>query len=106
MIVRIWRGWTVPANAGAYEALLRGEIFPAIAARGIPGYRGIELLRADGPEEVEFSTVMRFESLAAVVEFAGEDHERAHVPAAARALLARFDERSRHYELRERLEYA
>lgn len=105
MIVRVWHGWTTPANADAYEALVRGEIFTAIAARQVPGYRGIELLRADGPEEVEFSTVMWFDSLAAVVEFAGEDYERAYVPVAARAFLIRFDERSRHYELREHLEY-
>ena len=47
MIVRIWRGWTTRADAAAYESLLRDEIFPAIAARGITGYRGVQLLRRD-----------------------------------------------------------
>jgi len=43
---------------------------------------------------------MWFDSLDAVRAFAGEDHETAYVPAAARALLSRFDVRSTHYEVR------
>ena len=39
-----------------------------------------------------------FDSLDAVKEFAGEDYEVAVVPPQARKLLARFDERSAHYE--------
>jgi heme-degrading monooxygenase HmoA len=100
VIVRVWHGWTSPANADAYEHLLREEIFRGIQARAIPGYVGIELLRRTSEAEVEFVTIMRFESLAAVRAFAGEDYERAVVPPAARALLARFDPRSSHYELR------
>ena len=108
MICRIWHGWTSPANADAYEALLREEIFAGIGARGIAGYRGIQLLRrgvggpdAGGAEEVEFVTMMWFDSLDDARAFAGEDYARAVVPPAARALLARFDERSAHYEVRE-----
>jgi hypothetical protein len=44
---------------------------------------------------------MSFDTWEAVRTFGGEDHERAYVPASARAVLARFDERSVHYELRE-----
>ena len=36
MILRVWRGYTSPENAAAYEALLTGEIMPAIAARKVP----------------------------------------------------------------------
>jgi hypothetical protein len=45
---------------------------------------------------------MWFDSLDAVNAFAGEDHETAVMPPAARAVLSRFDATSRHYELRER----
>ena len=45
---------------------------------------------------------MWFDSLDAVRAFAGEDFEAAVVPAAARELLSRFDERSQHYEVREK----
>lgn len=103
MIVRIWHGWTTPENADVYETLLKEEIFPGIEAKGVEGYRGIELLRRpleDGG--VEFVTVMRFDSWAAVREFAGQDDfEQAYVPESARRVLAHFDERSQHYELRE-----
>jgi heme-degrading monooxygenase HmoA len=105
MIGRIWHGWTTAANADVYENLLRTEIFPGIAAKGVAGYRGIQLLRRPlPPDEVEFITLMWFDSWEAVRRFGGEDYERAYVPAKAREVLARFDERSQHYEVRERLD--
>ena len=102
MISRIWRGWTTAQNADAYERLLRSEIFAGIAARRIPGYRGIDLLRRDTGDTVEFVTVMWFDSLEAVRAFAGADYECAVVPPAARALLEKFDPWSAQYEVRER----
>ena len=102
MIQRIWRGWTASANADAYEALLRVEIFPWILGRSIPDFHGIRLLRRDSDiDEVEFMTVMDFASLDAVRAFAGERFEKAVVKPEARALLTRFDVVSRHYEVRE-----
>jgi antibiotic biosynthesis monooxygenase (ABM) superfamily enzyme len=100
MILRIWHGWTSPANADIYEALLKEEIFVGIGDRGSPGYHGIRLLRRDLGSEVEFVTIMTFENLDAVRQFAGEDYEAAFVPPKARAVLAHFDQRSQHYEVR------
>jgi heme-degrading monooxygenase HmoA len=99
MINRMWHGWTTPTNADAYEQLLRSEIFPGIAARGVAGYRGFQLLRREVDDTVEFVTIMWFDSLAAVQEFAGEAYETAVVPPSARQLLLRYDERSAHYEV-------
>jgi hypothetical protein len=101
MIVRIWHGWTIPENADAYEQLLREEIFAGIKNREILGFRGIRLLRADGQAECEFVTIMEFDSIESVKQFAGDDHERAVVPEKAMRVLKRFDETSRHYELRD-----
>lgn len=98
MIVRIWRGWTSRANAQAYETLLREDIVPGIAARGIACYRGMRLLRRDEGSETEFVTVMRFDTLRDVREFAGANYDRAVVPPKARALLARCDEKAAHYQ--------
>ena len=100
MISRIWHGWTTPANAGTYEALLKSEIFVGIQGRHIAGYRGIQLLRRNAGAEVEFVTVMWFDSLDAVRVFAGEDYEAAVVPPKAQAVLAHFDARSQHYEVK------
>jgi heme-degrading monooxygenase HmoA len=98
VISRIWHGWTTRENAASYEALLRSEILPGIANRSIRGLQGAHLLRRDSPEGVEFVTILWFETLEAVREFAGEDHEAAVVPEKARRLLSRFDARSQHYE--------
>jgi antibiotic biosynthesis monooxygenase (ABM) superfamily enzyme len=101
MIARLWHGWTTPDNADAYEGLLKTQIFPGILARKIAGFRKIELLRRSAGVEVEFITLMWFDSMEAVRAFAGADYETAVVPAAARAVLSRFDARSQHYEVRE-----
>src|SRR5687767_13511096 len=98
MIVRVWHGWTNAENADVYENLLKTEIFPGIAAKNIPGYRSIELLRRNHGAEVEFITQMRFDNLQSVKDFVGEDYEAAYVPEKARKVLSRFDERSHHYE--------
>jgi heme-degrading monooxygenase HmoA len=100
MISRVWHGWTTPENADIYENLLRSEIFVGIFEKNIPGFERIEMFRRTIGDEVEFMTVMRFQSLEAVKAFVGEDYEAAYVPAAARAVLKRFDARSQHYEAR------
>lgn len=101
MICRIWHGYTANENADVYEKLLREEIFEGINAREIEGYRGIQLLRRLIMDETEFITIMWFDSIDAVVRFAGTDYEEAVVPGKARRLLKRYDKRSQHYDLKE-----
>lgn len=98
MITRIWHGYTTPENAVKYENLLYEEVWRGIENKKIAGYKGIELLRRDLNDEVEFITIMRFDDLKAVVEFAGENYTEAYVPQEARLLLKRFDPVSRHYD--------
>lgn len=105
MIKRIWHGWTTPDQADAYEALLLNEVSRGIEGMNIPGLRGFDMLRRDLPDEVEFVTIMAFETLEDVKAFAGEDHELCYVPDAARRLLKRFDERSQHYDVRDARTY-
>ena len=99
MIARIWRGWTKQADAKAYEGMLRNEIFPSIAARKIDGYRGAELLIREDDDEIEFLTLLRFDSMDAVKEFAGADEGKPVIYPKVEALLTRMDERSRHYQI-------
>ena len=101
MIARVWHGWTTPEAADGYEALLKATIFPGIAAKAIAGFLRIELFRRPLEHEVEFMTVMWFTSQEAVTAFVGGDHGAAYVPASARAVLTRFDERAVHYEVRD-----
>lgn len=105
-IKRIWHGWTTPENADIYRHLLHDQVFPGIEAKNIPGYLGIELLRRDHDDEVEFITIMTFASLQNVIDFQGEDYTRCYVPEAARAVLKRWDQHSSHYEAIESRNYA
>ncbi|TKX60353.1 antibiotic biosynthesis monooxygenase [Halorubrum sp. SS7] len=106
MIDRIWHGWTARADADEYERLLREEILPGFADADNDGYRDARVLRREGDgDEVEFVTVLRFDSIESVKRFAGEEFREAHVPPAAREVLARWDDRARHYEVREEREY-
>ena len=96
-IKRVWHGWTTPENAGKYQDILHNEIFPGIEAKKIPGYQSIELFRRDLEEEVDFVTIMTFDSLQNVIDFQGEDYTRCYVPDAAQKVLKRWDQRSAHY---------
>jgi antibiotic biosynthesis monooxygenase (ABM) superfamily enzyme len=98
MIARIWRGWTKRADAEAYGKMLRNEIFPSIAARNIQGYHSAELFIREDGDEVEFATLLRFDSMDAVREFAGADESKPVIFPKAEALIARM-EHARHYRI-------
>jgi len=98
----MWRGWTTRANADAYESVVRGEVIPGIEAMHIAGFRHIDLMRRELDDEVEFVTLMWFDDVESIKAFVGEDYEVSHVPPAARAVLARHDERSAHYQVLDR----
>jgi len=102
MICRIWRGWATPANADAYESIVREQAIPGIEAMRIPGFQHIDLMRRELATEVEFLTAMWFDDVGSIKAFVGEDYEVSHVPPQARAVLARFDERAAHYTILER----
>jgi heme-degrading monooxygenase HmoA len=98
MITRIWRGWTTADNADAYQRIVSQEVLPGIAARNLDGYHGAYLLRRELEDEVEFATILLFDSLDQVRAFAGEDYETAYVPPQAQGVLARFEPRAAHYD--------
>lgn len=98
MIARLWKGWTQPANADAYEALLHSRVLPGL--RGLQGHQGGYVLRRDGPEETEFAVVNFFDPLEAVQTFAGPDHATPVFEPEARALLARFESKALHYDVK------
>jgi antibiotic biosynthesis monooxygenase (ABM) superfamily enzyme len=101
-IVRVWHGWTAPEDADAYEQFLTDPENGLLETLDGDGYLGYDLLRREHGDEVEFVTQLRFADYDAVGEFAGEPYERAHVPAEARELLARWDGEATHYERRRR----
>jgi antibiotic biosynthesis monooxygenase (ABM) superfamily enzyme len=101
VILRVWRGWTDPADAEAYEQFLVGDgEDSALSEMTGEGYLGFDLGRRDHGDEVEFVTILRFTDYDAVEAFAGEEYEHAHVTKEARELLTRWDDEVTHYERR------
>lgn len=98
MIARVWHGYTRPEHADSYEALLKPELLPGIGKA--KGYQGSYLLRRNAGSEVEFITILLFDSIDSIRAAAGHsDYETAIIPEERRKYLARFDAKSAHYEL-------
>lgn len=97
MIARIWHGYTKPEHADAYEAMLKPELLPGISK--VSGYNSSYLLRRNLGDEIEFVTVMFWESLAAICAVAGPDYETAVIPEERKQYLTRYDAKSAHYEV-------
>lgn len=104
-IKRVWHGWTTLDLADKYQSVLQNEVIPDIEAKNIPGYRKFEVLRLDRQGEVEFVTIITFDSIENVIAFQGENYEQAYVPEAAQKVLKRWDLEIPHYELIETREY-
>ena len=96
MIARLWRGEAKPAQADAYYRHVTGTVFPEVAR--LPGHRGAYVLRREVDGAVEFLVVTLWDSMDAVRAFA-PDPERAVVEPAAQAVLSRYDDFVRHYEV-------
>jgi len=99
MIARIWHGYTTAENADMYQKILHSHVIPGIERMKLNGFRKITVLRRELTDEVEFVTIMHFDSLEHIKEFTGEDYKTAHVPEQAHKVLKRFDETSQHYEI-------
>ena len=104
-IKRIWHGWTTKENADKYQNILNTEVLPGIEAKNIPGYKKIEVLKIELETEVEFITIMTFESVQNVIDFQGEDYKKCYVPDVAQKVLKRWDQESTHYKLVETRNY-
>ena len=97
MIARLWRGYTTPAHADAYEAMLTPELLPGLSR--VKGFRGSYLLRRSLGSEIEFITIILWDSLDDVRAVAGEDYETAVIPEERRPYLTRYDAKATHYDV-------
>lgn len=99
MVARIWHAYTSFENAPVFETMLKSEIFPGIREKGIKGFNNFQLLTRRLGKEVEFITIMWFDTMESIKGFAGDDFEKAVVYPAAKPFLLRYDERSQHYDI-------
>lgn len=104
-IKRVWHGWTTKENADNYQHILQQEVIPGIEAKNIPGLRKFEIMRVDLEDEVEFLTMITFDSLGDVIAFQGENYQLSYIPKSAQEVLKRWDEETQHYDLIETRRY-
>jgi len=97
MIARVWHGWTKPGDADGYESHLKPELLPGLSRA--KGFSGSYLMRRMVGEEVEFVTIILWDSLEDVQTVAGPDYETAVIPEERRKYLKHFDAKAAHYEV-------
>ena len=97
MIARLWRGYAAREHADAYAAMLKPELLPGLSQ--VKGYRGSYLFRRENGGEVEFVTIILWDSLDAITAVAGERYEHAVIPEERRKYLLRWDDVAAHYEV-------
>ena len=97
MILRQWRCLARREQAQNYIAHLRGETFPAL--RQLAGFVDASILSRQLQAGVEFLILTRWESLAAIRLFAGEDPEAAVVLVAVAAMMLDYERRACHFDV-------
>jgi hypothetical protein len=97
LILRQWRGLARSERAQDYIRHLRTETFPALEE--IPGFVDASILSRTLATGVEFQIVTRWESMDAVIEFAGVDPEVSVVPPQVVEMMVEYDRRARHFEI-------
>ncbi len=97
MIARIWHGFTKPEDANAYESTLKPELLPGLSQ--VEGFRGSYLLRKESDDEVEFITIILWDSTDAIRAFAGPDYEASIVPPERLQYLSRHDAKAQHFQV-------
>jgi heme-degrading monooxygenase HmoA len=97
MISRQWHGLARSERAQDYIRHLRTQTFPAL--REIPGFVDASILSRTVSTGVEFQIVTRWDSIDAIVEFAGADPEVSVVPRQVEEMMIEYDPRAKHFEV-------
>ena len=97
MISRQWRGLARSERAQDYIRHLRTETFPEL--RRIPGFVDASILSRTLATGVEFQIVTRWDSVDAIIKFAGADPEVSVVPPEVVEMMIEYDPRAKHFEV-------
>ena len=95
MIARMWRGFALPEKADEYVKHLQTSVLAEL--RQIGGFQGVQLMRRNSSEGVEFIVLTFWESMDAIRKFAGEAAEVAVVAPAAQSLFREYDSTVKHF---------
>jgi heme-degrading monooxygenase HmoA len=96
MIVRMWHGRVVTADAAAYREFLERRAVPDYAS--VPGNLDVHVLERRDGEVTHFMTLTFWTDMAAVRAFAGDDVEVARYYPEDTRFLLELEPRVVHYE--------
>ena len=97
MISRQWRGLARSERAQDYIRHLRTETLPEL--RRIPGFVDASILSRTLATGVEFQIVTRWDSVDAIIKFAGADPEVSVVPPQVVEMMIEYDRKAEHFEV-------
>ncbi|MBS0276898.1 MAG: antibiotic biosynthesis monooxygenase [Proteobacteria bacterium] len=97
MIVRMWKGLVPKEKKAAYIDYLHKTGLSDYEKT--PGNKGVFLLCRDAGDDVEFTTMTYWDSVASIQRFAGEDYERARYYPEDADFLRAFAPTVDHYEV-------
>jgi antibiotic biosynthesis monooxygenase (ABM) superfamily enzyme len=96
VIGRVWRGATLAEHGDEYAAYVEESLRPA---RDLPGCRGTLVLRRVRAGYMEFETILLFDSMDDVRNFAGDDLDAAVFFPKDDEFLVERELECRHYEV-------
>jgi len=97
VISRQWRGLARSERAQDYIRHLRTETLPEL--RRIPGFVDASILSRTLATGVEFQIVTRWDSVDAIIKFAGADPEVSVVPPQVVEMMIEYDRKAEHFEV-------
>ncbi|MEL7004360.1 MAG: antibiotic biosynthesis monooxygenase [Bacteroidota bacterium] len=97
MIARHWKGLVKSDLSEAYLEHLKVDTLNHVEK--LDGFKSAVVLKSDLSEGVEFVVITKWDSLDSIKQFAGDDIEKAVVPKKAEAMMIRYDDRVKHYEV-------
>lgn len=97
MIARHWTGLVKKDKADDYIAHLTNDTFKGLTR--IDGFIEASILKRELQEGIEFLIITKWDSSAAIKQFAGEHYETAVVPKIAQEMMIRYDKQVKHYEV-------
>ena len=97
MVIRQWRARAAGSNAHGYPNHFRTSVLPALLET--PGFLGAQLSVRKVDADIEFQVQTRWQSIEAIIGFAGHEIEKAVVEPGAIAELLSFDRHVEHYDV-------
>ncbi|MEO7766612.1 MAG: hypothetical protein ABIS01_04270 [Ferruginibacter sp.] len=97
MIERHWKGIAKAEEADNYIQHLIKETFPKVSV--MDGFKRASILRKTTDTGIEFLIITVWESIEAIMQFAGETADIAVVPLIVQKMMIAYDLNVSHYEI-------